>query len=234
VTVSVLGTAFSVERIADRVGVAVTRGAVLVEWPTGARRLAAGEDGWFPPLVSPPLEGRAKVRPGNGISGGVTPSPSPPAASAIVAPRVEAPAAPSPDPRQPPPPLDREATGAASLLADADRARLAGRVDEGAALLERLVREYPDDVRAPPAAFSLGRLLLGELGRPADAARAFARARALAPAGPLAEDALAREVEAWGRAGDVEQARSRAVEYGRVYPNGRRTDDVNEASRSNR
>ena len=47
VTVSVLGTAFSVERVADRVGVAVTRGAVQVDWGAGARRLAAGEEGWF-------------------------------------------------------------------------------------------------------------------------------------------------------------------------------------------
>jgi transmembrane sensor len=52
VTISVLGTAFSVERVADRIGVAVTRGAVLVDWGVGTRRLAAGEEGWFPPLVA--------------------------------------------------------------------------------------------------------------------------------------------------------------------------------------
>ncbi len=63
VTVSVLGTAFSVERVADRVGVAVTRGAVQVDWGAGARQLVAGEDGWFPPLVTapPPSERRADV-----------------------------------------------------------------------------------------------------------------------------------------------------------------------------
>ena len=61
VTVSVLGTAFSVERVADRVGVTVTRGTVQVDWgagarrlATGQRRLAAGEDGLFPPLVVSP------------------------------------------------------------------------------------------------------------------------------------------------------------------------------------
>ena len=98
-------------------------------------------------------------------------------------------------------------------MADADRARLAGRFEEGASLLERLVREHPGDPRAPLAAFSLGRVLLGELGRPADAARAFARARALAPDGPLADDALAREAEAWARAGDPERARAREAEH---------------------
>ena len=67
VTVSVLGTAFSVERVADRVGVAVTRGAVQVDWGAGARRMAAGEDGWFPPLVvSPAAVEEAGGGPGEG------------------------------------------------------------------------------------------------------------------------------------------------------------------------
>ena len=121
-----------------------------------------------------------------------------------------------------------EEVTASALLADADRARLAGRFEEGASLLRRLVRDYPGDQRAPLAAFSLGRLLLGELGRPAEAARAFARARALAPVGPLAEDALAREAEAWARAKQLERARARAAEYLRAYPGGRRVADVND------
>jgi transmembrane sensor len=120
------------------------------------------------------------------------------------------------------------------LLAEADRARLAGRFEEGAALLQRLLRDHPADPRAPVAAFSLGRVLLGELGRPAEAAAAFERARVLAPHGPLAEDALAREVEAWSRAGEPARARARADDYLRAYPNGRRAAAVNDAVRSNR
>jgi len=51
VTVTVIGTIFTVERVADRIGVTVSRGKVLVEWAVGSRTLGAGESGWFPPLV---------------------------------------------------------------------------------------------------------------------------------------------------------------------------------------
>jgi transmembrane sensor len=229
VTVSVLGTSFSVERVADRVGVAVTKGTVQVDWGAGARRLAAGEDGWFPPLVvSPAPDERGaedmveKARPSRHkrkpaqVSG----DGAPPSQAAAPAPPPAAPAAPP-------------APDAAKLLADADRARMAGQFEEGAALLRRLIREHPGDQRAPLAAFSLGRILLGELHRPAEAAQAFARARALAPDGPLAEDALAREVEAWARAGDRDRAQARGAEYLRTYPNGSRAADVTEAMRPN-
>ena len=75
---------------------------------------------------------------------------------------------------------------------------------------------------------TLGRPPLGELGRPVGAALAVARARALAPEVPLAEDALAREAEAWARAKQLDLARARATEYLRAYPGGRRAADVNE------
>src|SRR2546430_2117926 len=80
--------------------------------------------------------------------------------------------------------------------------------------------------RAPLAAFSLGRVHLEKVGAPRDAAQAFARARELAPDGPLAEGALAREVEAWARAGETEVARQRALSYARRYPGGRRARAV--------
>jgi transmembrane sensor len=228
VTISVLGTAFSVERVADRVGVTVTRGAVLVDWGIGARRLAAGDEGWFPPLVVSPSTGEEHAK--------ETPKRAPPvrhggALSDVMPPR------PAARNESSPPPDDtgeREADGAMKLFADADQARLARRFEDGAALLRRLLREYPSDQRAPIAAFSLGRVLLGELARPAEAARAFEQARALAPDGPLAEDALAREAEAWSRAGDSYRARARAAEYLRAYPNGRRAAAVTDAARSKR
>lgn len=229
VTIAVLGTAFSVERVADRVGVTVTRGTVQVDWGAGARRVAAGEDGWFPPLVvSPAPADKPAVVPPNAAD---------PVRHKQKPAKDDAPASPEPTTAAPettdaaPPPGEPDA---AKLLADADRARLAGRYEEGVALLRRLVREHPNDQRAPLAAFSLGRILLGDLHRPAQAAMAFARARALAPDGPLAEDALAREVEAWAQAGDLDRARARGDEYLRVYPNGTRAADVTEAVRSNR
>jgi transmembrane sensor len=65
-------------------------------------------------------------------------------------------------------------------------------------------------------------VLLDELGRPGEAAEAFAKARSIAPSGPLADDALAREVEARSRAGDTARARSLAEDYLRRLPNGPR------------
>jgi hypothetical protein len=67
-------------------------------------------------------------------------------------------------------------------------------------------------------------VLLDELGRPREAADAFARARAAG--GPLAEDALAREVEATSRAGDTTRSRELAHTYQHLYPSGRRAKAV--------
>jgi transmembrane sensor len=47
-------------------------------------------------------------------------------------------------------------------------------------------------------------------------------ARQLAPAGSMAQDALAREVESLSKAGNAHQAFVRAREYIERYPGGRR------------
>jgi transmembrane sensor len=220
VSVTVVGTVFSVERVADRVGVTVERGRVLVDWRSGSRTLSAGEGGWFPPLV---------------VGDRVPPSASPvtrerarPAiasrrlAAATEVGRATAPASVDVTPAPAPAPVET----AESLLAAADSAREAGRSDEGAALLRRLLARHRRDPRAPLAAFTLGRVLLMELNRPREAAAAFAEVRALAPAGPFAEDALAREVEALRKAGADGEARQRAREYLRLYPGGSRAQAV--------
>jgi len=207
VTVTVVGTAFTVERVADRVGVAVQRGTVRVDWATGSTLVSAGQSGWYPPL-------------GTAAFGDRSPGPSK-TAHGPRAPRAKTASlvAPGAD----------KGEAAADLLLAADRARLAGHASEGAELLRKLLREHSDDPRAPLAAFTLGRLLLMELNRPVEAAAAFAQARRLSPSGPFAEDSLAREVEALGRAGLSAEARARAEEYQRLYPNGRRISTVRTA-----
>jgi transmembrane sensor len=112
----------------------------------------------------------------------------------------------------------------AELLLAADAARLGGHPADAVPYLERVVRGHGRDPRASLAAFTLGRVLLDELGRPAEAADAFAHARGAG--GALAEDALAREVEAFSRAGDSTRARELALEYMRAYPKGRRAPAV--------
>ena len=52
VSVEALGTAFSVERRGQLVGVSVQHGRVRVAWPTGSQELGAGSSGWFPPPVT--------------------------------------------------------------------------------------------------------------------------------------------------------------------------------------
>jgi transmembrane sensor len=194
VTVSVIGTTFGVEVVADRVGVSVESGAVEVDWGVGQKRLAAGESGWFPPLVT-----SAVREPEGAESSRSAPLESArPASSGLEA-----------------------GTSAQSLLAAVDAVRSRGQPGRAVELLRQILRDYPDDPRAPLAAFTLGRVLLNELGRPREAAAAFNRLRKMAPASQFVEDALAREVEAWERASEHERARALAAEYLERYPAGR-------------
>jgi transmembrane sensor len=230
VEVQVLGTRFLVERLEGQVHVSVAHGRVHVRWPGGGEALLTdGQSGRFPPpLVAP-----------------VRPEEANPAA--------EAPLSPPPPPRAPPrnvrpaqpawQDLAREgdfdgAWGrlhqpAASprdvpeeLLLAADVARLSHHSEAAVEPLQRCIDRHAADPRAPLAAFTLGRVLLDELGRPRQAAEAFRRAHELSPQGPLAEDALAREVESWARAGEPGPARTAAQLYLQRYPGGRREASV--------
>jgi hypothetical protein len=116
----------------------------------------------------------------------------------------------------------RSPPGADEILRQMDLARSGGRPKRAVALLQAFLRHHAADARAPLVAFTLGRLQLTELHRPHSAALSFERARTLAPAGILAEDAVAREVEAWAVAGEEARARTRAREYLDHYPSGRR------------
>ncbi len=197
VTVQVIGTGFRVRRTQAHTQVAVEHGRVLVSWWGGSRELGAGEQGTFPPDA--------------------------PAAAHV--------AAAAPAPVAPPSHTSRrlalqpavEAAGPDALFARADRARAAGKPEQAVATLRELRERFPHDAHAGAAAFTMGRLLLESLGRPRQAAAAFADARALARGdGMLAEDALAREVEALHAAGDAAGARARAEQYRSLYPHGLR------------
>ena len=229
IVVRVLGTRFRVEREDRGAYVSVYRGKVQVRWPGGERVLAEGQTAHFPEDVaetSSETEGSSRGEP-------AAPVPSATEISRSAAPAsrarfhalamrgryaeayrvlVGAPGV-----------VD---SGAEDLMLAADAARLSGHPAEATPYLERIVRQYRSDVRAPLAAFTLGRILLYELGRPAEAADAFALVRKILPEGPLSSDALAREAEAADRAGQRERARGLADEYVAKYPSGRRLESV--------
>jgi transmembrane sensor len=118
-------------------------------------------------------------------------------------------------------------SAAETLFERADSARAEGHPDRAVTHLRAITDLYPGDPRAPMAAFTRGRLLLEALGRPADAASAFALSRRLAaPGTPLAEDALAREVDALRAAGQTARAHERAELYRKLHPKGIRLPAV--------
>jgi outer membrane protein assembly factor BamD (BamD/ComL family) len=82
------------------------------------------------------------------------------------------------------------------------------------------------DPAAGVAAFTLGRLELDVLHRPERAVRAFARALDTTLPARLREDAAARLVDAYVRAGDTASAQRAAENYLREYPEGRHADTV--------
>jgi transmembrane sensor len=228
VVVEALGTAFTVERLDERVGVSVRHGRVRVTWLTGSGELGAGEANWFPPIE----EYRAREEP-RGVG----------AAEAPAAEGAPASGAPASSPRTPSWKMlalegrNREAYALLrdhrknvrdpdDLLLAADVARLSGHPADAVPYLERLIKESGNHPKAAMAAFALGRVLMTSLGQPEKAALEFAEARARAKGGSLAEDALAREVEAWAQAGARARARERAQEYLRLYPRGQRSRSV--------
>jgi len=210
VSVEDLGTVFTVERVGGRARVGVTHGAVRVYWSGQHTDLHVGERGVFPPDV-PPIHPEADAGAGTAV---------------YIAPIV----------RPPPSPSVHRATsimrGATvndtpdDLLRAADVARRSGHPAEAVSHLRTLIERHPGAPGAPAAAFTLGRVLLEDLRSPVDAAWAFAKARALSGHGPLAEVALAREVECWSLAHDAARARERAETYLRLYPAGNQASAV--------
>ena len=224
VRVEVLGTEFTVDRVdPDHARVVVHTGRVRVVWDGQQAELTDGNEDIFPRPDPPPVASEAQRSP----------------EQAVVVPRVTE-------------TNGREKTswqqlaraedydrafvalehaklavaGPAELMLAADVARLSHHPEKALAPLQLLSTNYANDPRAPLAAFTLGRVLLDDLGRPREAGRAFSRAIELAPNGPLVEDIIAREVEAWSRAGDLVRARARAEEYLARFPRGTRVRSV--------
>lgn len=195
---------------------AVERGAVRVEWQGGEAQLAAGQSGIYPPLASAATSAKAgsSAEPALDLAGDVADKAATWRGLAkrgaySDAYRALAPVATKGVRDEP-----------SDLMLAADVARLSFHPADATRYLSRVATGFPGDKRAPLAAFTLGRVLLEDLGQPARAADAFRRAQQLAPRGPLASDALAREVEAARRSGQHERAKQVALRYVELYPDG--------------
>jgi transmembrane sensor len=222
VEVEDLGTTFEVENRGNSVRVSVSEGSVQVSFPDAAGKrakatLEAGQSGSYPavlpPTVAPPRAPDAPVPASSGASQASVDADWRELARAGKHRRA----------------YELMAAGGfrdvrndpGDLLLASDVARLSRHPAEAATLLRKLLAGHERDARAPSAAFTLGWVLMNELGRPREAALAFARAEALAPRGNLAEDAMARAVEAWYRAGELGRAKAEAERYKKAYPQGR-------------
>jgi transmembrane sensor len=220
---TVLGTVFTLRLEPDTVVLSVESGSVRLRWSEGDVVVAGGERRVVPRHSSKPQPEQPKP----------AASDEPPHPTA--APSVSVPswrdlaqqakyAAAYESLTHAGPSAVRDEPG--DLLLAADVTRLGGHPGEAITWLRRVVDGHAGDSRAPLAAFTLGRVYLDQLGSPAQAAAAFAQARRMAPGGALAEDALAREVEARARSGDASGARSLAERYLERYPKGRRAASV--------
>jgi len=213
--VRTLGARFVLTPRGDELEVTVARGQVQVDWTGGRGAVAEGSTARFAPPV---VAGGVGVDRAGALRSGFRALAAPHDYTAAYDSLVAAPALAGHTPED--------------LMLAADAARLSGHPAEAIPFLRRLLRDDARDARAPVAAFTLGRILLAQLDRPGEAADAFATSRRLAPGGPLAEDALAREIEAAARAGDRTRARKLADEYAQRFPHGWRAETVRRTAAS--
>jgi len=251
VTVEVLGTVFEVEQQAERTRVAVTRGRVAVSWADQRAVLGVGDDRLFPPpvvtthgtadnkagpaaaLEAPSVSGRSKASraaPSTATRGRATaalPTNEGRTGEHVESWREHAEGGDFKSAFPLLPKTDTMATmNVSDLLLAADAARLSGHPREALPFLTRVVEAHTEDTRAPLAAFTLGGVLMHQLGLPREAEAAYARARTSTTSEALAQDALARQVEAASRAGDDALAQKLARVYLDKYPEGRRVNAV--------
>ncbi len=245
-TVEVLGTVFRVTRNADSVDVSVSRGVVLVRSNalTGhVQRLVAGQSLHVTPQRELPSDSlvisEEEVKAHDEATEAETPT--------IVLAPIEL------EPQKPARTsakwrhhlrhgryrdayaelggrgLSRAISNADSierLLELADVARLSGHPVEAVPALERALKLHARSPQAALAAFTLGRVLLDQLGRPGPAADAFEKAIEMRPPHALLADCHTRLVEAYARAGDTAAAERAASRYRTMFPAGRHATDL--------
>ncbi|HET9931066.1 MAG TPA: FecR domain-containing protein [Polyangiaceae bacterium] len=237
VTVTVVGTAFLVERRGESTWVEVSRGKVRVSWNESEPVfLVAGESGLFPRGALPSADAAS---PSDNHEGNAAPEASDKAPEAS----DKAPAATRAqqasvayrahiarhDYRGAYAVLSQNPGLAGDTVQDlllaADVARLSAHPADAVPYLQSIVRNHAQDARAPMAAFTLGRTLSG-LGRTREALNMFGKVRSSWPKSSLAEDALIRQAEASAQLGDYAAAARFAAQYDREYPQGRRRAEV--------
>lgn len=218
--ITVLGTEFSVKHEENRCWVGVTRGKVSVKSRAEESILTAGEAAWFDVRQASSSSSDVEAGEPDASASGVEAAPKKlrdeflryheraeyEEAYRLMKARPQV-----------------VGSSARESLRAADAARYSGHPSEAVVYLRRV---QPTDPLAPAANFTLGRLFLHELARPAEAADAFALVRQISPGGPLTEDALFREIEAREKAGQLERAKSLAREYLDRYPKSGRRDAV--------
>jgi len=235
----VLGTQFTVNRTPLSVHIAVHRGTVAVYPPRGDLRLVTLTAGKTYTLHAPRQDSPHRPAPRPRIAKATTGNPAAPVATGQERQKhtkaVEQRPNHAPGPR---PSMPRLAgLGATAdvnvLLTRADEARMRNKPQRAARLLERILREHPDDPAVSLVAMTLGNIRLDTLHRPRAAALAFRRAATSTwlPS-PLREQAYARCVEAFRRAGDLESAQEIGSLYKRRYPSGKWSSWIDRWSKS--
>lgn len=203
VTVRVIGTTFSVERVAlgadEKVTVDVSEGVVEVEGPDSViKRLGAGES-WSVRM------GSEKAR--------TAPESLPVSAERSVAPVERVPSS---------------KVSERDLFSEARTKRNAGDAAGAAQLYQSFLQQSPADGRSGLAALELGRLRMDQLGDPAGAIAPLTRA-ASGVGGGLGDDALARLVRAHAALGQSTACRRARARYLKSYPAGVHVEEVRAA-----
>lgn len=202
VTVRVIGTTFSVERVAlgaeEKVAVDVTEGVVDVEGPDGVvKRLGAGES-WSVRMTAEQRERPPEAPEESQAIQGTGRAPERPNSANKVTERDL-------------PPRD--------LFAEARAKRNMGDAAGAAQLYQRFLRSSPRDSRLGVAALELGRLRMDQLSDPAGAIAPLTQAAA-GVGGGLGDDALARLVRAHAQLGQMAACQRARTRYLASYPQG--------------
>jgi transmembrane sensor len=232
VLVTVLGTAFTVEKNAEHVSVEVERGVVLVSGngvENGQQRLIAGSTirvdnkPASPPtikeenrelsadelLIADTDDRQEPLHPSwqtHASAGRYT------EAFAELGPSGFAAAA-------------ERAKNADELFRLADVARLGGHPENAAVPLRIIIRKFTEDSKAGLAAYTLGRLYLEQLSSPKEASEAFDEALILGIPDALREVLTVKLTRSLLLVGDA-RGKSLASEYLMRYPNGRYREQV--------